>query len=85
MCRGEREYVGDIDQRGFWFLVNKIHGKVRIIANPIMMDSGQLLKNIHDIVPFSKLFMPSQDESYDEEFSQFVENGIDELWRDSLV
>ncbi len=85
----EIENVGDIDQRGFWFLINKSHGKARFNINPVMRDNGELLKDIQKIWPewkkyFNNLFTPTDDASYDKEFKHFVENKNGEIWRNSV-
>ncbi len=47
----EIENVGDIDQRGFWFLINKSHGKSRINVNSVISNNDELLNNIQKILP----------------------------------
>ncbi len=85
----EIEKVGDIDQRGFWFLINKSHGNARFNINPVISDNSELLKDIQKILPgwkiyFNNLFTPKDDASYDGEFKHFIENETGEIWRNSF-
>ncbi len=85
----EIENAGDIDQRGFWFLINKSHGKARFNINPVISDNDELLKDIQKILPewknyFNNLFTPKDDASYDGEFKHFIESKTSESSRNSL-
>ena len=73
----------EIDQRFFWYLINKSKGKTRVTM-PIHDDSGELLTNVNDIREnwtdyFEKLYQFENEKVSNIEFKLHVDNTIKEL------
>ena len=83
-CVKEIEENNELDQRAFWFLVNKSRGQKKSGVCPIKNDDGILLTNEDDIREewrqyFESLFTPKLTAKYDNTFEEHVHNRLTEF------
>ena len=76
--------TSDIDQKFFWWLVNRYKAK---IVSPVKSESGNIVTDPEEIQKewnsyYESLFKESGDENYDDDFKEYVENEIKRIERE---
>ena len=77
----ELESTGEVDQKAFWFIINKMKGRMSRNVRPVRDENGSLLIDETEIRKewqnyFHGLFKPKGCENYDDDHKAYVESEI---------
>ncbi len=80
----ELESTGEVDQKAFWFIINKMKGKMSKNVRPVRDEKGSLLVDETEIRNewrnyFHGLFTPKECENYDNDHKTNIENEIQRM------